>query len=94
MKKCLRIIIIADFPDGFLQSFVAKHAQKLGLEGTAQLIDRTMKKVRINVCGSGSSLDEFLDLFHHKTPKFELKEMEVEPFLKDKDFRSVFRIIE
>jgi len=94
MNKCLRIIITAKFSDDLLRSFIHKGAQSLGLEGTAQLIDPQAKKVRIAVCGKPEALDQFIDLLHKGTKGFELKNIEVEPFLKDKDYRSVFRVIE
>lgn len=90
-KKCLRIIITAEVPTNFLQSVVHKNAQKLGLEGTAQLVVAENNQVRINVCGLPDQLDEFIDFFHSN---LECEDIEIEPFLKDKDFRKVFRIIE
>ncbi len=99
MNKCLRIIITAKFSDDLLRSFIHKSAKSLGLEGTAQIIDSETKdaqykKVLIAVCGDTKVLDEFIDVFHKGTKGFDLKSMEVEPFLKDKDYRSVFRVIE
>ena len=38
MNKCLRITFVADFPEGFLQSFIQKNAKKLQLEGIAQVM--------------------------------------------------------
>ncbi len=94
MKKCLRITITAQFPSDYLQSYVQTSAKKLGLEGTAQLVDDKLKTVRINVCGTGDALEEFIDIFHKGSPKFKLADIEIVPFLKDKDYRNVFRIIE
>lgn len=90
-RKCLRIIIAAQVPTEFLQSVVYKNAKKLGLEGTAQLVVGAKNHVRINVCGLPDQLDEFIDLFHSQ---LDYEDIEIEPFLKDKDFRNVFRIIE
>ena len=39
-------------------------------------------------------VDAFLDELHKSAGAAELKEIEIEPFLKDKDYRGVFRIIE
>jgi hypothetical protein len=94
MNKCLRIIITAKFSNDLLQSFIYKGAQRLKLEGTAQIIDPILKKVRISVCGKPDALDQFIDMLHTGTAGFELKNIEIEPFLKDKDYRSVFRVIE
>lgn len=99
MNKCLRIVITAKFSDDLLRSFIHKSAKSLGLEGTAQIIDTQskdalVKKVLISVCGDTEILDEFIDTIHKGTKGFDLKNIEVEPFLKDKDYRSVFRVIE
>lgn len=94
MKRCLRIIVTANFPVNFLEAFIQKQARKLGLEGTAQLVDVDKQKLRISICGPGDQLDDFVDLFHKEAAKFELYDMEIEPFLKEKDYRNVFRVIE
>lgn len=94
MKKCLRIILTAQFPEELLISFIQKGAKKLSLEGTAQIIDRTAKTVRITACGSADALDDFIDLLYKGTKGFDLEDIEIEPFLKDKDYRAVFRILE
>jgi hypothetical protein len=90
-KKCLRIVITAQVPSNFLQSFVQKHAKSLRLEGTAQEVAGKTKEIRINICGAGDQLDEFIDLLY---TQLDPEDMVIEPFLKDKDFREVFRIIE
>lgn len=90
-KKCLRIVITAPVPNNFLQSFVQKQAKRLELEGTAQEVAGKVKQIRINVCGSTEQLDEFIDVLYSQ---LDPEEMQIEPFLKDKDFRDVFRIIE
>lgn len=94
MNKCLRIIITAKFSDDQLRNFIQKKAKDLGLEGTAQIVDTKEKKVRISICGKPDILDQFIDVLHKGTKGFDLKDIEVEPFLKDKDYRSVFRVIE
>ena len=94
MNKCLRIIISASYSGDLLRNFIQKNARQLGLEGTAQLINSEQKKIRISICGHGEKLDQFVDLLHKGTKGFDLKDIEIEPFLKDKDYRSVFRIIE
>jgi len=91
MNKCLRITFSADFPEGFLQKFVRKHAQKLDLEGAAQVVDNT---VRVIACGDKDRVDEFLDMIYKGTAKYTPDNIEVEAFLKDKDYRGVFRVIE
>ncbi len=94
MNKCLCITITAKLPANFLVSFVQKQARKLGLEGTAQLIEEKEGKVKIAICGKIEVLDDFIDAIYGGSKGFELHELEIEPFLKDKDYRQVFRVIE
>ncbi len=93
MNKCLKIMLTAEFAQGSLANILAKHAQKLQLEGVAQIVGPD-NKVSIVVCGSVDGVDEFLDLLHKDTPKWKLLDIEVEPFLTEKRYRGVFRIIE
>jgi len=92
-SRCMRITFDGDVPEGFLRSFVQKHARRLGLEGAAQFIG-SEGHVRIDVCGDKESIDTFLDLIHKGSSSYQPDEVEVEPFLKDKDYRGVFRVIE
>ena len=91
MKKCLKITVGDNVPEGFLRLFVQKHARMLDLEGTAQLFDG---KARIIVFGSVDQVDEFLDVLHKGMTTYRPEDIEVEPFRKDKDYRGVFRVIE
>lgn len=92
MKKCLRILVTATFPGSFLSSFVQKHARELNLEGTVQLV--APDQMRIIVCGEKESVDQFLDLCHKGDKKWHADAITTEPFIKDKDYRGVFRVIE
>ncbi len=94
MNKCLRIVLSAHLSDAFLYTFIQKNARKLGLEGVAQMVDPKSNQIRITVCGSSVELDQFVDLVYNGTQKFDINDIEVEPFLKDKDYRSVFRVID
>lgn len=93
MKKCVKITFSVDIPEGFLQSSVQKHARKCALEGTAQIIT-SEQNVRVVACGEKDSVDEFLDLLHKEFSRVKITDFEIEPFLRDKDYRGVFRIIE
>lgn len=93
VKKCLKIALDNGVPSTFIRSFVQVHARRLGLEGVAQtIVDEGL--VRIVVCGHKDNVEEFLDVLHKGTPSYSPEQIEVEPFLKDKDYRGVFRIIE
>jgi acylphosphatase len=92
MTKCLKIIIAGSFPDSFLRDFIQKHARTLELEGVAQALpDGT---IRVLVCGLKDPVDSFLDALHKGIGKAVPEMVEVEPFVKDRDFRGVFRVLE
>jgi acylphosphatase len=92
MNKCLKIIFSGEFPEDFFQEFVQKHAKKLKIEGTVQYAEKNV--VRIIACGDKNSIDAFLDLLHKGPSGASVGDIEVEPLLKEKDYRGVFRVIE
>ena len=93
MKKCLKIILGVPMPEGFLHSSIQKHARKFSIEGVAQVII-TENQVRIIACGEKEDVDNFIDTLHKDFAKANITDIEIEPFLKDRDYRGVFRIIE
>ncbi len=93
MNKCLKITFEADMPEGYLQDFFQKHAKKLKLEGIAQ-ITSGKEQVKIVVCGDKDLVDEFVDFVHKAGADMKIENLEIEPFIKDKDYRGVFRVIE
>jgi acylphosphatase len=93
MIKCLKIMLTADFPQGSLSAILQKHAQELQLEGVAQVVGPD-NKISIIVCGTKDGVDEFLDFLHKDTSRWKLIDIDVEPFLTEKRYRGVFRIIE
>jgi len=94
VNKCLKITFRGDLPKSFLKSVVQKHAQKLSLEGTVQRVQADGFVTRVIACGSKDAIDDFLDLLYRGATDMELSDVEVEPFLKDRDYRGVFRVIE
>ncbi len=91
MAQCLRISFTGDVPTAFLQNIIQKNAKKLHLEGTAEMNNNT---ILIVVCGLKESIDEFVDILHKEIMKKSAENLEIEPFIKEKDYRGVFRIIE
>jgi acylphosphatase len=92
MVQCLRITFnLEKIPKNFLQQVVQKHAQELKLEGTVQLAAQTVK---IIVCGKKDDVEAFIDVLHHQTMDQLEGFIEIEPFIRQKDYRGVFRIIE
>ena len=92
MNKCLRIVFTADVSSDFLRSFIQKHARKMSIEGTAQVV--ALQKIRIIACGTKDNVEAFLDIIHQGSASCTPENIEVEPFVKDKDYRGVFRVIE
>ena len=94
MNKCLKITLRGDLPKGFLQSYIQKHAKKLSLEGTVQILNGGEQVIRIIACGTKEDVDTFLDLIYKGSTQADLEEIVAEPFLKERDYRGVFRVIE
>lgn len=70
--------------------FIQKNAGVLGIEGTVQ---RDNDGLILHACGASDKLDNFIDMLYKGVEKSKLKDISVEPFVTDKDFRGVFRII-
>lgn len=92
MNRCMRITCVAEKGQTGLHTFVQQYAKEFSLEGMVQPITET--RVRVIVCGEQNAIEEFLDALHHGTVERMLDVLEVEPFLKDRDYRGVFRVIE
>lgn len=89
MKQCVHIQFAAPPKEEFLQKYVQKKARELVLEGTAQMSGS--ERVSITVCGSKDNVDLFIDFLHQASY---VTDVEIEPFLKSRDYRGVFRVIE
>lgn len=93
MKQCLHITFKLNKPKTFLTSVVQKSARSLSIEGTAQLLP-VAKHVKVIACGLRDNVDEFLDTLHNEMARDSISELEIQPTLKERDFRGVFRVIE
>jgi acylphosphatase len=91
MNKCLKITLWLDPKNNFLHEAVQKSARQLELEGLIQQLG--LDQFKIIVCGKKDNVDLFVDFLHNQSTK-EIKSIEIEPFLKDRDYRGVFRVIE
>jgi acylphosphatase len=91
MKKCLKIAVSHKGSDGFVHQ-IHKNGTKLGVEGTIQVVpDHEMSIV---VCGLKDQVDEFVDELHKHAAKEGIVDISIEPYVKAKDYRGAFRIIE
>jgi len=92
MNKCVKILIIGAVSDDFLHDFIQKQARKLSIEGS--VARSSTDNLKIIACGDKDNVDLFVDAVHKELFKLLIQNIEVEPFLKEKDYRGVFRIIE
>jgi acylphosphatase len=92
MKKCLKITFNYSGDSDFIHG-VQKLGSKLAIEGTIQHFSND-KNVRIIVCGEKEMVDKFIDVLHKESVKIDAPDIKIEPFIRDKDYRSVFRVIE
>lgn len=92
MRKCVRLQFTVGKADGFLQNVVLHEARECRVEGSGQMV--APDKVRIVACGDTATIDAFIDALLRHTIKHELGPVEMEPMLKDKDYRMIFRVIE
>lgn len=92
MKKCIKVQFSAKNPQEFLKHVMPTGIKNYKVEGFAQVVDS--QKVQIFMCAEQQELDNFLDLIYENIDRYILENIEVEPFLKDRDFRGVFRVVE
>jgi len=90
MRKCLIIRVSGDISVESYKSYIQKNAMLLGIEGTVQ---SDGDGIFLNACGQSEKLDQLIDMLYKGVEKTKLKDIEIEPLVSDKDFRSVFRII-
>ena len=92
MNKCLKITLTLDPQEGFLQNVIQRNARKFELEGMVQAL--SADKIKIIVCGEKEQVDFFVDSIHKESVQTTIKDIEIEPYIKDRDYRGVFRVIE
>lgn len=92
MKKCLKVTLIGPHIDGQLKESVQSVARKLDVEGTVQFVEPN--QMVVIACGSKEKIDAFLDAVHQGFGEYVPEDIQIEPFLKDKDYRGIFRILE
>ncbi len=78
--------------EGFLHAVIQHHARSYSLEGMVQALG--VDKAKIIVCGDKEHVDQFVDALHKESTNVGMSDIEIEPHVKDKDYRGVFRVIE
>lgn len=74
-----------------IREFVQKCAHRLHLEGTS--IIEPHDTVKIVATGSHEAIEHFIDLLYNGFDGCKPSTIEVEPFIKDRDFRGIFRVL-
>lgn len=92
MNKCLSVTLTLKSYDDDLISFIQRSAKRLKVEGTLQAVDK--KTLKLVACGKSEEVDKFMDSVYSGNKSTKPSAVEVEPFLRDKDYRGVFRVIE
>lgn len=93
MNKCVKIVFLIKGTAQVAFNFIQKEARKFNLEGMVQ-IEGDDAEGNLIACGDKEAVDEFVDILHKGTKGCSIEDIQIEPFLKDKDYRGVFRVIE
>ncbi len=93
MSQCLHITFLMAAPKNFLHTVIQKKARSLGLEGTVQAFNGDERNIKLVACGPKEAMEDFVDLLHTEVARESIKSIEIEPVMKEKDFRGVFRVI-
>lgn len=91
MKRCLKMLIRIEQWDSRWSTDIQKQAQKYTIEGVMQILDST--QVRIMICAEDANLDDFIDYLYDFFIERKMQIEELEPFIKEKDYRGIFRVI-
>ncbi len=91
MSRCLRIAICAVGWKSKWEDSIAKYANKFEIEGVLQKHDDGV--VRITACGEENQLEDFLDELYELFSESDSYVEEMEPFVKDRDYRGIFRVL-
>jgi acylphosphatase len=92
MNRCLKISCSGPLTKAFLETIIQQQAHDLAIEGIAQILDSD--QLNIIACGTSENIEQLLDVLHKEVRALHHGTISVEPFLKVKDYRGVFRIID
>lgn len=91
MKKCVRIIFAYKNGWDFLEEYAKKYARSLDIEGIAEKEEKNTYAIVVN--GKKEAVDTFVDKLQEMFVKKGVDDYMIEPFLKEEDYRGVFRVI-
>lgn len=91
MKRCLKMLIKIDHWQNSWSSDIQNQAQKLQIEGVMQEVEDM--QMRIMICGKNDQLDDFVDYLYDFFVDKKIEIQELEPFIKERDYRGIFRVI-
>ncbi len=91
MKRCLKMLIKIDQWQTSWSTDIQKQAQKLQIEGVMQTVEDM--QMRIMICGKNDQLDDFVDYLYDIFMDKKIEIQELEPFIKERDYRGIFRVI-
>ena len=92
MKKCVKIVFEVEDAQKILETFVAKQAERYGIEGVGQQIKKGL--IQLYVCAQEDQVDEFIDCLYVGTDIVQLQNIKIETCSTDRSYRGVFRIVE
>ena len=92
MNKCLLVTVSLRKYSEDLVIYIQKSAKANRIEGTIRALDKGT--LEIIACSDDDNLDKFIDDIYKGYKSAKPISVEIEPFLKDRDYRGVFRIIE
>ncbi len=91
MNQCVCITLVVNTSLIPFRGFIQKSAQKLAIEGIGNVL--APHTIKIVVHGAHDAIDEFIDVLYTGCDGIRPASVAVEPFVKDRDYRGVFRII-
>jgi acylphosphatase len=91
MNQCVKITLVVKASRDLLSNMIKKNAERLSIEGIGNVEGRGT--IKIIAHGAHDSIDEFIDILYLGYKGARPSIIEVEPFLKNKDYRGIFRVI-
>lgn len=91
MSRCIKMTFSVQHSSEKLLEAIQKQAQTCQLEGL--VMASTLESIKVIACGLSPNLDMFLDKIDEVIATQGGHDIMIDPFLKDKDYRGVFRIM-